>query len=270
MTSTFGGPSLAVVPSPAELEQIAIDAATAAAAVIRASYGNATALRSKSSPTDIVTQTDLDSETLVRALLSRATPEAGLLGEEGGGTNPGQPLQWIIDPLDGTINFLFGVPIFSVSIAAAIHGDVVAGAVIDVLQNEIFSAHLGGGARLNGQPITAATSEGLAKALIATGFSYRTALREQQGAIVHHLLPRVRDVRCFGSAALELCWVACGRLNGYFERDIKLWDYAAGALIATEAGSTIELPCPENADLVVAAEPGIFGQLRTLIQHPAA
>jgi myo-inositol-1(or 4)-monophosphatase len=258
------------LPSPVGLEQIAIHAATAAAAIVRASYGSATALRSKSSPTDIVTQTDVDSETLVRSLLSAATPDAGLLGEEGGGTHPGQPLQWIIDPLDGTINFLYGVPIFSVSIAAAVQGDVVAGAVIDVLQNEVFSAHRGGGARLDGQPISVESSDGLAKSLIATGFSYRTALREQQGAIVHRLLPQVRDVRCFGSAALELCWVACGRLNGYYERDIKLWDYAAGALIATEAGATIELPCPENADLVVVAEPGIFGQLRTFIQHPAA
>lgn len=256
------------IPNPVELERIAIQTAQAASAIIRASYGNATSLRSKSSPTDIVTQTDIDSENLVRQLLGAATPQAGLLGEEGGGTDPGQPLQWIIDPLDGTINFLYGVPIFAVSIAAAVHGDVVAGAVIDVLREEVFSAHLGGGARLNGESIHVAPCDGLAKALIATGFSYRPELREQQGRIAHTLLPNVRDVRAFGSAALECCWVACGRLNGYFERDIKLWDYAAGALIATEAGALAELPCPENADLVVTASPNIFGALRGMLQDP--
>ncbi len=269
MTSTSVVPEYEGVPSPVELERIATETARAASAIIRAGYGNATSLRSKSSPTDIVTQTDIDSENLVRQLLGAATPQAGLLGEEGGGTHPGQPLQWIIDPLDGTINFLYGVPIFAVSIAAAFQGDVVAGAVIDVPREEVFSAHLGGGARLNGESIHVAPCDGLAGALIATGFSYRPELREQQGRITHGLLPNVRDVRAFGSAALECCWVACGRLNGYFERDIKLWDYAAGALIATEAGAQAELPCPENADLVVTATPNIFSALRALLQDPS-
>jgi myo-inositol-1(or 4)-monophosphatase len=269
MTSMSVVPNYEGIPSPIELERIAIDTTRAAAAIVKAGYGSATSLRSKSSPTDIVTQTDLDSENLVRQLLSASTPHAGLLGEEGGGTNPGQPLQWIIDPLDGTINFLYGVPIFAVSIAAAVQGVVVAGAVIDVLRQEVFSAHVGGGARLNGEPIQVAGCDDLTKALIATGFSYRKELRERQGRITHELLPRVRDVRAFGSAALECCWVACGRVNGYFERDIKLWDYAAGALIATEAGALAELPCPENADLVVTAAPGIFSALRALLQDPS-
>jgi myo-inositol-1(or 4)-monophosphatase len=268
MTSMSVVPEPDANPTPVELERIAIETAKAASAIIRASYGTATSLRSKSSPTDIVTQTDIDSENLVRQLLGAATPQAGLLGEEGGGTNPGQPLQWIIDPLDGTINFLYGVPIFAVSIAAAVNGQVVAGAVIDVLRDEVFSSHLGGGARLNGESIHVPPCDGLAKALVATGFSYRPELREQQGRVAHALLPNVRDVRAFGSAALECCWVACGRVNGYFERDIKLWDYAAGALIATEAGALAELPCPENADLVVTAAPSIFSALRALLQDP--
>jgi myo-inositol-1(or 4)-monophosphatase len=179
-------------------------------------------------------------------------------------------LQWVIDPLDGTVNFLYGVPLFAVSIAAALDGEIVAGVVIDVLRDERFSAHRGGGARLDGEPITVSGCALLPSALVTTGFSYRAALRDLQGQVAHRVLSRARDLRCFGSAALELCWVACARADAYFQRDTEIWDRAAGALIAAEAGARTELPCPENDDLVIAASPAVFDDLWAVLQFAAA
>jgi myo-inositol-1(or 4)-monophosphatase len=257
-------------PAAIELERIASETARAAAGIVMAAYGRPRTVGHKSSPTDVVTQTDLRAEELVRRLLQDATPEAGLLGEEGGKTGPGARVQWVIDPLDGTINFLYGVPLFAVSIAAAIDGEIVAGAVIDVLRDELFSAHLGGGARCVGAPNEVSDCDSLPAALVATGFSYQADLRERQGEVAHRVLPRARDLRCFGSAALELCWVACARVDAYFQRDTEIWDRAAGALIAAEAGARTELPCPENGDLVLAAAPGVFDDLWAVVQFAAA
>jgi myo-inositol-1(or 4)-monophosphatase len=250
----------------AELERIAAGTARAAASLVAAAYGRPDPVGHKSSPTDVVTQTDLHAEELVRRLLREETPTAGVLGEERGETAPGARLQWVIDPLDGTVNFLYGVPLFAVSIAAALDGEVVAGAVVDVLRGELFSAHLGGGARRDGEPISVSSCASLPDALVATGFSYRAELRALQGEVAHRLLSRARDLRCFGSAALELCWVACARVDGYFQRDTEIWDRAAGALIAEEAGARVELPCPENDDLVVAAAPRVFDDLWAAVQ----
>jgi myo-inositol-1(or 4)-monophosphatase len=257
-------------PSPGELERIASEAARAAARVVTSAYGRPRAVGRKSSPTDVVTQTDLRAEDLVRRVLHEATPAAGLLGEEGGTSTPGARVQWVIDPLDGTINFLYGVPLFAVSIAASIDGEIVAGAVIDVLRDELFSAHLGGGARCDDEPIEVSACRSLPDALVATGFSYQAALRDTQGEVAHRVLPRARDLRCFGSAALELCWVACARIDAYFQRDTEIWDRAAGALIAAEAGARTELPCPENDDLVIAASPGVFDDLWAVVQFAEA
>jgi myo-inositol-1(or 4)-monophosphatase len=258
------------LPAPAELERVASDAARAAAEIVTSAYGQPRAVGHKSSPTDVVTQTDLRAEELLRRLLLAATPHAGIVGEEGGKTVRGARLQWVIDPLDGTINFLYGVPLFAVSIAAAIDGEIVAGAVVDVLRGEVFSAHRGGGARCDGPPISASSCESLAEALVATGFSYHSELRDLQGEVAHRLLSRARDLRCFGSAALELCWVACARVDGYFQRDTEIWDRAAGALIAEESGARTEMPCPENDDLVLAAAPGVFEELRAVVQPTTA
>jgi myo-inositol-1(or 4)-monophosphatase len=142
----------------------------------------------------------------------------------------------------------------------------VAGAVVDVLRGELFAAHRGGGARRDGHPIGISRCSSLPQALVTTGFSYRAELREVQGEVTHRLLSRARDLRCFGSTALELCWVACARVDAYFQRDTEIWDRAAGALIAEEAGAQIELPCPENDDLVLAAGPGIFEDVRAVVQ----
>ena len=220
----------------------------------------------KSSPTDIVTQTDIDSERLIRERLTAATPEAGFVGEEGGASGQGRRLQWVIDPLDGTVNFWYQLPVLAVSIAAAVDGVVVAGAVVDVMSGETFSAARQRGSRLDGEPIHASSCDALSVALVTTGFSYQSKTRVAQGALVARLLPRVRDIRCFGSAALQLCWVGGGRSDGHFERDIKIWDYSAGALVAAEAGATVELPCPENGGLVIAATPAVFEPLRRLVE----
>jgi myo-inositol-1(or 4)-monophosphatase len=253
-------------PEPAALERIAADAARAGASVVAAAYGCSDTLAHKSSPTDMVTQTDLRAEDVVRRFLRERTPAAGVLGEERGNATPAARLQWVIDPLDGTVNFVYGLPLFAVSVAAAVDGEVVAGAVVDVLCGELFSAHRGGGARRNGEAIAASSCASLPDALVATGFSYRAEVRAWQGEIAHRLLARTADLRCIGSAALELCWVACARLDAYFQRDTEIWDRAAGALIAEEAGARVELPCAENRDLVMAAAQGVFDDLRTAVQ----
>jgi myo-inositol-1(or 4)-monophosphatase len=257
-------------PAPAELEHLAATTARSAAALVTAAYGRPHPVGQKSSPTDVVTQTDLRAEDLIRRRLREATPAAGVLGEEGETTEPGARLQWVIDPLDGTVNFLYSVPLFAVSIAAAVDGEVVAAAVIDVLRDELFSAHLGGGARRDGEPIEVSSCTSLPNALVATGFSYQAELRDLQGEVAHRVLSRTRDLRCFGSAALELCWVACARVDAYFQRDTEIWDRAAGGLIAAEAGARTELPCPENGDVVMAAAPGVFDELWTLVQFAVA
>jgi myo-inositol-1(or 4)-monophosphatase len=263
-------PDPGAAPEPADLERIAARTARAAAILVSSAYGRPDPVGHKSSLTDVVTETDLRAEDLIRRLLQEETPGAGVLGEEGGETAAGARLQWVIDPLDGTVNFLYGVPLFAVSIAAALDGEVVAGAVVDVLRDELFSAHLGGGARRNGESISVSSCASLPDALVATGFSYRAELRAVQGEVAHRLLSRARDLRCFGSAALELCWVACARLDGYFQRGTEIWDRAAGALIAEEAGARVELPCPENDDLVIAAAEGVFGDLWAAVQFAAA
>jgi myo-inositol-1(or 4)-monophosphatase len=263
-------PERGAAPAPSELEGAAAAAARSAAELVSATYGRPDPVGEKSSPTDVVTETDLRAEEHIRARLRETTPEAGILGEEGETTAPRARLQWVIDPLDGTVNFLYGVPLFAVSIAAALDGEIVAGAVIDVLRGELFSAHLGGGARLDGAPIAVSGCTLLPRALVATGFSYQAQLRDLQGEVAHRVLARARDLRCFGSAALELCWVACARVDAYFQRDTEIWDRAAGALIAAEAGARTELPCPENGDLVLAATPAVFDDLWSVLQFAAA
>lgn len=248
------------------LERIATESARRAGRLIRGQIGAADRVGSKSSPTDVVTQTDLDAEALIRDELLAATPAAGMLGEEGGASsNPRARLQWIVDPLDGTVNFLYSLPVIAVSIGAAVDGEIVAGAVVDVVREETFSASAGAGARVDGDAITVSSCVDLSAALVATGFSYGAARRAEQGAIVRDVLPAARDVRCFGSAALQLCWVGCGRVDGYYERDRELWDYAAGSLIAAEAGATVELPCPENGGLVLVATPAVYAPLRAAV-----
>lgn len=234
-----------------------------ASTVVRESAGNAVATATKTSPTDVVTSTDLQSESLIRSELLLRCPGSSIVGEEyddGAGTNH---VGWIVDPIDGTVNFLYDLPVVSVSIAATIDGHVVAGAVADVHRREVFSAARGHGARRDGQPITISAATSLSQALVGTGFSYDATLRAEQAGTVARLLPACRDIRCMGSAALNLCWVGCGRLDAYYERDLKLYDHAAGALIAAEGGA--EVTAPDGSQPIIASTPAIAGELVRLV-----
>ena len=250
--------------SGAHLEAVASEVARRAAELVARSAGQARAAATKSSPTDVVTATDVESEAFIRCELLGRCPGSSIFGEELDDDRGSNAVEWIVDPIDGTVNFLYDLPVVSVSIAATIDRTVVAGAVTDIHRVETFSAALGTGARRSGGPIAPNAPETLEKALIGTGFAYDAALRAQQAEALTRLLPSCRDIRCMGSAALNLCWVGCGRLDGYFERDLKIYDYAAGALIAAEAGATTELPAGNRIDLMIAAAGTIFDSLRLL------
>ncbi|MFF2409993.1 inositol monophosphatase family protein [Streptomyces sp. NPDC058092] len=219
----------------------------------------------KSSATDPVTDADLASESAVIALLTTERPEDGILGEEGTERESHSGLRWVVDPLDGTVNYLYRIPHSAVSIACQrSSGDgwqTVAGAVYDVARDEMFSAVQGDGARLNGEPVSVSTAVGLPAALVATGFSYRAGARARQAALLPRLLPVVRDIRSGGSAALDLCWVATGRCDAYYEDELALWDWAAGALIVSEAGGIVS----QLDSGVVAAGPSLHDDLRSLV-----
>ena len=219
--------------------------------------------QTKSSPTDVVTEMDTAAEQTIRAAIRRTRPEDGFLGEEGGSEAGVSGVRWVVDPIDGTVNYLYGLPAWAVSIGAEVDGVAVAGVVLAPQLGEEYTAVLGGGAWLDGRRLAAARPDGLAQALVATGFGYRAERRAVQGRIVAGLLPRVRDVRRGGSAALDLCAVAAGRVDGYYERGTHAWDRAAGALIATEAGAAVEgfHGAPASEEMVLAAGPGVFRDL---------
>ena len=257
------------VDDPRVLEQAAIAACHAGAAHIIAALGSAKRLATKSSPTDVVTETDLASERAILASLRSATPNASFLAEESGSSNDANQtqsrLQWVIDPLDGTVNFLYGLSPVAISVAGVVDGQIVAGAVLDVSNGEVFSASKGNGARCGRELLRVTSCADLRQAMLATGYSYSSEQRQRHGLLIADLVGKVRDVRCFGSSALHLCWVAAGRIDAYVERYTNPWDWAAGWLIAAEAGATTELPCAENTNLVMATSPTLFEPLRHLI-----
>ena len=224
-----------------ELLEVARDAASAAAAELLARFADgrdgAGAVRSKSTPTDLVSDADLAAEAAIRRVLAERRPGDAILAEEGG-ESAGGALRWIVDPLDGTINYLYGIPAFSVSIAVEDRDGPLAGVVLDPVRGESFSATRSGPALVGGAPLLSADSRAgrLELALIATGFGYDSAFRARQAAVAARVLPRARDLRRFGSAALDLCWTACGRFDGYYERGLNPWDLAAGSLVAMRAG----------------------------------
>ena len=258
-------PSASGPRSPFELEAIAVEAATKGAATVRAAAGQLGSIRQKSSPTDPVTALDLAVEQVVREYVAERTPGASFLGEEEGPRAGESALGWILDPIDGTVNLTYDVPLIAVSLAATIDGEVVAGAVVDVWRDEVFSAAKGGGARRDASAIAPSAASELARALVATGFDYSSAGRAAEVGSFGRVLPAARDIRCFGSAALHLSWVACGRVDAYYQRNMKRWDYAAGAIIASEAGARVELPSDDNGSLMVAASPRVFEALRRLV-----
>jgi myo-inositol-1(or 4)-monophosphatase len=198
----------------------------------------------KTSPTDVVTAADTALEALVRARLAELRPGDPTVGEERGRAAGDGAVTWVVDPIDGTVNFLYGLPAYAVSIAAEVDGAVVAGAVLNVGTGELFTARAGAGAFVQapgGSPVRLSGSApaSLEQTLVATGFGYRVEQRRAQGAVVADLLPRVRDIRRFGCASLDLCAVAAGRVDAYYELELKPWDHAAGALVAAEAGLVV-------------------------------
>ncbi|WP_129840940.1 inositol monophosphatase family protein [Streptomyces sp. RFCAC02] len=246
---------------------LAVRAAHRGGAELAARAGRATGVGHKSTPTDPVTDADRASEAAVTELLTAERPGDGLLGEEGAERPSETGLRWVLDPLDGTVNHLYGIPHTAVSVACERLGDdgvwrAVAGVVCDPARGETFTATLGGGARLNGAPVRVNDPVPPPSALVATGFAYGAGSRARQAAVVPGLLPRIRDIRSGGSAALELCWVACGRTDAYYEDELAPWDTAAGALIAAEAGARTTVLPPSG---VLAAGPALHAELAALL-----
>lgn len=264
----------------AELLELATTVAIAAGALLRSRLSEVAGGRlltggasAKSSPTDLVTDVDRSSEALIVSSLLKARPDDSILGEEGSSRNGSTAITWVIDPLDGTINYLYGIPIFAVSIAASLGGRSVVGVVHDPVAEETFAAFEGGGATLNGQELHVVPSgRPLAEALVGTGFSYLSATRAAQARLLSVVLPEVRDIRRAGSAALDLCSVACGRLDAYFESGLKPWDLAAGGLVAREAGASLvalDGISPESP-MIVAAAPALGAPLAELLERAAS
>jgi len=232
----------------------------------------------KSTPTDVVTASDHSVEELVRDLLARLRPGEDVVGEEAGG-KAGSGTSWVVDPIDGTVNFLYGLPWYAISLAAVRDGRSIAGAVIEPESGRLWSAALGGGATCDGRPLRASRQTDVTLSLLGTGFSYRPERRLRQAAMVAGLLGHVRDVRRTGSAALDLCAVAAGWTDAYLEHGCNWWDWAAAALIAAEAGAVVRTPgapgTPPPADglgddALYAAAPGIVAELAELVRSYGA
>ena len=212
---------------------LAREAAVAAGALLLERVGRPVGgLSAKTSRTDLVSDADRDAEALLVGMIRAARPDDAIVAEEGGGGAGMSGVEWVIDPLDGTINYLFDIPQWCVSVACEGH----VGVVLDPLRPECFRAIAGGGATLDGEPLRASTADDLATALVATGFGYEAGVRRAQADQVAALLPQVRDIRRMGSAALDLAWTAAGRYDAYYERGAQRWDVAAGLLLCAEAG----------------------------------
>jgi myo-inositol-1(or 4)-monophosphatase len=240
--------------------------------------GGDSAVHTKTTPTDPVTIVDTETERLLRDRLAQLRSGDPILGEEIGG--PADPaasgtVTWVLDPIDGTVNFVYGIPAYAVSVAAQVDGVSVAGAVADVMGGRVYSAAIGLGAHVIDEfgthRLQCTAVDDLSMALVGTGFAYSQRRRTAQAALVAKILPIVRDVRRIGSAAMDLCMVAAGQLDAYYEHGLHVWDCAAGALIAAEAGAQVFLPPPGDPDsaaaLVVAAAPGIADQLLAALER---
>jgi myo-inositol-1(or 4)-monophosphatase len=263
-------------PKASDLLDLAVDVAQhAGALLVERRPPGALQVGTKSSPTDIVTIMDTAAERLIVDALLSKRPDDAVLGEEGvaSGHSGGSGVRWVIDPIDGTVNYLYRLPPYAVSIAAEVEGRVVAGVVHSPGMGETFTALRGGGAFLDGVPLRVSpTPPPPERALLATGFGYESRRRANQARILAALLPRIRDVRRLGAASIDLCYVAAGRYDAYYERGLNLWDLAAGGLVAEEAGAIVGglSGRPAGADLVLAAPSGLFEQLHDLLLPLAA
>jgi myo-inositol-1(or 4)-monophosphatase len=247
-----------------ELRALAEAVAREAGALLRGAYeGPELRVSAKSTPTDLVSEADHAAERLIRERIAAARPQDGVLGEEGGDRAGTSGVHWVVDPLDGTVNFLFDLPQWAVSIACQDRDGPLVGVVYDPLRDELFAADRDGPATLDGVPIRPSAREDLATALIGTGFGYDAEVRRAQAAVVARLLPEVRDIRRFGSAAIDLAWTACGRLDAYYEHGLNPWDLAAGRLICERAGLEVyDLePVGPSAPGVLVAPPALAAAL---------
>ena len=270
MTSGIAQPDLHT-----ELLELARSTAEEAALLVGAGRSSAAdQVDTKSSPVDVVTAVDRASEALIVRRLLEARPDDGVLGEEGASTAGTSGVRWVVDPIDGTVNFLYGLPAFAISIAGEVDGRTEVGVVLNVPTGELFTAVRGGGAWLTAPGAATMQLHGsspvsLAQSLVATGFGYGAEQRRAQGAVVAQLLPEVRDIRRWGCASLDLCAAAAGRVDAYYEQGLKPWDHAAGALVAEEAGLVVTGTAgrPFAEPMAVVAAPSVAGPLVELLER---
>ena len=251
--------------APEDLVALAAAVAREAGALLQGHFrAGGLASDAKSTPTDPVTEADRAAERLIRDRVLAARPDDAILGEEGSDVAGTSGVRWVVDPLDGTVNFLFGIPQWAVSIAVEDAAGVVAGVVFDPSRGELWAAERGGAALLDGAPVRGSERTELATALVATGFGYDAEVRRVQAATIADLLPDVRDVRRFGAAALDLAWTAAGRFDAYYERGVQRWDVAAGGLICERAGLVVEElpPAPPQDGGIFVATRALAAELR--------
>jgi myo-inositol-1(or 4)-monophosphatase len=251
----------------AELLGVALDVAREAGDLLVAGWHSLLAVDTKSSPTDVVTEMDRAAERLITETLARRRPGDGILGEEGADSAGETGVRWVVDPLDGTVNYLYGLGGWAVSVAAEVDGRVVAGVVHIPSARETFAATLDGGATCNGADLRRGPGPPLSSALVATGFGYDARRRAHQAAVLAQVLPRVRDIRRLGACAVDLCLLAAGRLDAYYERGVNAWDHAAGGLVAAEAGARVEglRGEPPSPRFLLAAPPALFTCLHDVL-----
>jgi len=261
-------------PDPHDLLALAIGVATEAGAMLAGRHGRPSVIGTKTSPTDVVTEMDQAAERLIRTRILAARPQDAILGEEGGQTGGDAQVRWVVDPLDGTVNYLYGLPDWAVSIAAEVAGEVVAGVVCVPKRGGLFGAVAGGGSWRSGlgtagarERLSCTADVPLASALIGTGFGYERNRRVVQGQVLSAVLPRVRDIRRNGACSVDLCSLAAGNVDGYFERGVQYWDIAAGTLIAREAGAVVGglAGRPPGPSMTVGAGPSLFAELHDLL-----
>jgi myo-inositol-1(or 4)-monophosphatase len=255
-----------------DLEQLAVALAEGAAEVVRQRRHEQLSVAAKSTATDLVTEVDKATEQWLVEQLAVRRPHDAILGEEGGGRPGRNSVRWLLDPIDGTVNFVLGIPMFAVSVAAEVSGVVVAGAVCNPTTGETFHAHLGGGAYLGSERLNGPRDVPLARAVVGTGFGYDASVRARQVAVLAPLLPQVADVRRLGAAALDLCFLAAGRLDAYFEAGLNPWDHAAGGLVAVEAGCATSglRGRPPSGQLYAAAGAALAPAFFALLESVAA
>ena len=257
---------------------IAVEAGEFALAARRAGGTGVEVAATKSTPTDIVTATDRETEALIRERILAARPDDGILGEEHDSRVGTSGVSWVVDPIDGTVNFLYGIPAWTVSIAV-VAGEPdpgswrgLAGVVVNPTTGEVFTASDGGGAWLGDQRLHVNTGVPLGRALVGTGFGYSSDVRRAQAQVLLGMLPQVRDIRRIGSAALDLGLLAAGRLDAFYERGLNPWDHAAGGIIAREAGAMVggREGGRESAELFIAAAPGLYEELAAALEAAGA